>query len=140
MGDMVGWSIFFLRIRRPPRSTLFPYTTLFRAHDESSPNGRYALWRRRPKMLGAISNATPAQPVAQTTATSNPKSTQAKPQPAATSATTDTVQLSNAAQAALAAVQEARETPAQTAKEASGGDRQAQRLLAKESAAKLHAK
>src|SRR5215208_7930157 len=23
---------FFLRIRRPPRSTLFPYTTLFRAH------------------------------------------------------------------------------------------------------------
>src|SRR5205814_10389443 len=24
---------FFLMIRRPPRSTLFPYTTLFRAHD-----------------------------------------------------------------------------------------------------------
>src|SRR6266498_5622505 len=23
---------FFLRIRRPPRSTLFPYTTLFRSH------------------------------------------------------------------------------------------------------------
>src|SRR6202451_4780485 len=24
-------SVFFLRIRRPPRSTLFPYTTLFRS-------------------------------------------------------------------------------------------------------------
>src|SRR5215813_14776130 len=29
---------FFLMIRRPPRSTLFPYTTLFRSrHDEVSP-------------------------------------------------------------------------------------------------------
>src|SRR3989337_3453054 len=28
---------FFLMIRRPPRSTLFPYTTLFRSHD---PHGR----------------------------------------------------------------------------------------------------
>src|SRR2546422_7207367 len=26
---------FFLMIRRPPRSTLFPYTTLFRSHDQS---------------------------------------------------------------------------------------------------------
>src|SRR5688572_32767252 len=26
---------FFLMIRRPPRSTLFPYTTLFRSLDES---------------------------------------------------------------------------------------------------------
>src|SRR3712207_7806310 len=25
------WSFFFLMIRRPPRSTLFPYTTLFRS-------------------------------------------------------------------------------------------------------------
>src|SRR2546426_12569094 len=25
---------FFLMIRRPPRSTLFPYTTLFRSHHE----------------------------------------------------------------------------------------------------------
>ena len=24
--------VFFLMIRRPPRSTLFPYTTLFRSH------------------------------------------------------------------------------------------------------------
>src|SRR5574340_221897 len=26
-----GWLFFFLMIRRPPRSTLFPYTTLFRS-------------------------------------------------------------------------------------------------------------
>ena len=26
--------VFFLMIRRPPRSTLFPYTTLFRSHAE----------------------------------------------------------------------------------------------------------
>src|SRR3712207_8148103 len=28
---MYGLSFFFLMIRRPPRSTLFPYTTLFRS-------------------------------------------------------------------------------------------------------------
>src|SRR2546422_561557 len=27
------WPLFFLMIRRPPRSTLFPYTTLFRSRD-----------------------------------------------------------------------------------------------------------
>src|SRR5438874_10473090 len=27
----VNWIMFFLMIRRPPRSTLFPYTTLFRS-------------------------------------------------------------------------------------------------------------
>src|SRR4029434_11324575 len=27
----VCWSVFVLMIRRPPRSTLFPYTTLFRS-------------------------------------------------------------------------------------------------------------
>ena len=31
-----AWKKFFLMIRRPPRSTLFPYTTLFRSH-----------WRRK---------------------------------------------------------------------------------------------
>src|SRR5438445_12156649 len=29
-------SFFFLMIRRPPRSTLFPYTTLFRSPEERS--------------------------------------------------------------------------------------------------------
>jgi len=91
-------------------------------------------------MLSSISNATQPQPVVQTTAVSSQKSTQTKSQPAATSSTADTVQLSGTAQAMLAALQEAKETPAQTAREASGGDRQAQRLLGKEAAGKLHAK
>ena len=30
-GGGVGVGVFFLMIRRPPRSTLFPYTTLFRS-------------------------------------------------------------------------------------------------------------
>src|SRR5215204_6869048 len=30
---------FFLMIRRPPRSTLFPYTTLFRSHPGDHPCG-----------------------------------------------------------------------------------------------------
>src|SRR3712207_9352804 len=29
---LVEYLFFFLMIRRPPRSTLFPYTTLFRSH------------------------------------------------------------------------------------------------------------
>src|SRR5438045_8717479 len=28
------FSLFFLMLRRPPRSTLFPYTTLFRSHEK----------------------------------------------------------------------------------------------------------
>src|SRR2546425_12423378 len=31
---MTYFSFFFLMIRRPPRSTLFPYTTLFRSGEE----------------------------------------------------------------------------------------------------------
>src|SRR3712207_9528149 len=61
-------SCFFLMIRRPPRSTLFPYTTLFRSyatlngrvvdyireHPESVPqaffyNGLLRLWDLRPR-------------------------------------------------------------------------------------------
>jgi len=57
-----------------------------------------------------------------------------QPQPAAKApAPKDTVQISTAAQSALA---EYRETSTQTAQEASRGDRQAARLLAKEAAAK----
>src|SRR2546422_8472062 len=29
------YNFFFLMIRRPPRSTLFPYTTLFRSHEHA---------------------------------------------------------------------------------------------------------
>src|SRR3712207_8872838 len=34
------YSIFFLMIRRPPRSTLFPYTTLFRSATDRATYGR----------------------------------------------------------------------------------------------------
>src|SRR6266566_9067006 len=46
-------SFFFLMIRRPPRSTLFPYTTLFRSpspsHADSTgrPRSSATRWRRR---------------------------------------------------------------------------------------------
>src|SRR6266511_5255472 len=30
--SLIIYFVFFLMIRRPPRSTLFPYTTLFRSH------------------------------------------------------------------------------------------------------------
>src|SRR2546427_3465835 len=38
---------FFLMIRRPPRSTLFPYTTLFRSRAFSRPVRRVPCVRRR---------------------------------------------------------------------------------------------
>src|SRR5260370_30448386 len=40
-------SFFFLMIRRPPRSTLFPYTTLFRSPPHSSPRCLRPASRRR---------------------------------------------------------------------------------------------
>src|SRR2546430_7503036 len=39
---------FFLMIRRPPRSTLFPYTTLFRSQDET---GQVSIVRLRTTKL-----------------------------------------------------------------------------------------
>ena len=77
-------------------------------------------------MISPVRNATQNQPAADSTPV-NEKSTQSKPQPIAT----DTVQLSSAA---LAILQEATEIPAQTLKEARGGDFQARRLLAREAA------
>src|SRR2546422_7246467 len=41
----VGLFFFFLMIRRPPRSTLFPYTTLFRSRELAHENGTF--WRGR---------------------------------------------------------------------------------------------
>src|SRR2546427_864906 len=38
---------FFLMIRRPPRSTLFPYTTLFRSHAWRNPHGEILVPQRR---------------------------------------------------------------------------------------------
>src|SRR6266436_7040315 len=54
--DRVWWYldgfalVFFLMIRRPPRSTLFPYTTLFRSRDHGRRRRAVALnrgWRHR---------------------------------------------------------------------------------------------
>src|SRR5947209_16445258 len=41
---------FFLMIRRPPRSTLFPYTTLFRSHLAAVIRGPVAPPQCRPRM------------------------------------------------------------------------------------------
>src|SRR5690349_23714008 len=35
---------FFLMIRRPPRSTLFPYTTLFRSESVGETRARFLCW------------------------------------------------------------------------------------------------
>src|SRR3712207_9500686 len=40
---MSSWVVFFLMIRRPPRSTLFPYTTLFRSRTARDRGGARAL-------------------------------------------------------------------------------------------------
>src|SRR5258707_15634126 len=47
------WSFFFLMIRRPPRSTLFPYTTLFRSLRVSSQELEKALLSPSYQMQGA---------------------------------------------------------------------------------------
>src|SRR2546429_6662948 len=43
---------FFLMIRRPPRSTLFPYTTLFRSEYDARARQCHAGLRRRSKKKG----------------------------------------------------------------------------------------
>src|SRR5215204_7498472 len=43
---LIFFLFFFLMIRRPPRSTLFPYTTLLRSRDENSRRAP-SPWRRR---------------------------------------------------------------------------------------------
>src|SRR3712207_8401895 len=43
---------FFLMIRRPPRSTLFPYTTLFRSVRDRRDAADRAARRRRPRSPG----------------------------------------------------------------------------------------
>src|SRR5260221_2819056 len=46
-GVAIVFFFFFLMIRRPPRSTLFPYTTLFRSHPLDGATARHHQ-RRRP--------------------------------------------------------------------------------------------
>jgi hypothetical protein len=85
-------------------------------------------------MISAITSAHQAEPpvAAQPKAGSSATSSQKPAQTASSSSIpTDTVRLSNAAQASI---KESLETSVQTAREAAGGDHQAQRLLAKEAA------
>src|SRR3712207_8177025 len=46
------WLVFFLMIRRPPRSTLFPYTTLFRSL--SRPQGLLDLGPAPPRLGSGV--------------------------------------------------------------------------------------
>jgi hypothetical protein len=80
-------------------------------------------------MISPVSSASHVQPQAAV----QPSQTR-QPAQAATpqAAVTDTVKISNAAKI----LQEATETPAQTAKEAGSGDLQARALLAREAAAR----
>src|SRR5215467_15930441 len=48
--DIFFFCFFFLMIRRPPRSTLFPYTTLFRSARRNDPAGL------RSRVLDAAAN------------------------------------------------------------------------------------
>src|SRR3712207_8679628 len=54
---------FFLMIRRPPRSTLFPYTTLFRSKNKGGLGGKALLFARNffrhPRMLGSLVPSSP---------------------------------------------------------------------------------
>src|SRR2546425_5590295 len=51
-------SFFFLMIRRPPRSTLFPYTTLFRSlHSATAPAGEARRLRDSPRQVVGVLSA-----------------------------------------------------------------------------------
>src|SRR2546425_8339895 len=52
---------FFLMIRRPPRSTLFPYTTLFRSPERSAEPGR-SFHRSVVPGVGTFAGGEPRQP------------------------------------------------------------------------------
>src|SRR3712207_8027565 len=54
--------LFFLMIRRPPRSTLFPYTTLFRSPTSAREAGRVARQSGRAAKQPVSSSAGPARP------------------------------------------------------------------------------
>src|SRR5277367_5896964 len=69
---------FFLMIRRPPRSTLFPYTTLFRSTlPPARPARQYSPPHspRRPNTRSAPQNPPPAPPLPAKAATPSPTNT-----------------------------------------------------------------
>ena|SRR6516225_20854 len=89
--------------------------------------------------LSSINSAAFAQAAEPVKPVSTPGRPASRPKQSPGGADTDSVHLSNAAQAQLSAVQsavqEATETSVQTEKEAMNGDLQAQRLLAREAQA-----
>src|SRR3712207_8969950 len=64
---MAAW-FFFLMIRRPPRSTLFPYTTLFRSNWANVP---ISIVHKDPEILRKLFNSSEEMAVAEPTTTSN---------------------------------------------------------------------
>src|SRR5260221_7859470 len=55
-----SWIFFFLMIRRPPRSTLFPYTTLFRSASRFA-NRRCQFLDARPLAVADVENTHPGR-------------------------------------------------------------------------------
>src|SRR5690349_23828538 len=59
------FSLFFLMLRRPPRSTLFPYTTLFRSYPRrlqwtwQGERGRIALTVTNPQLIESLDMSVP---------------------------------------------------------------------------------
>src|SRR5438046_6595718 len=53
--------VFILMIRRPPRSTLFPYTTLFRSHGRARSGDRREGRRRGGRAAGSRERRAPLQ-------------------------------------------------------------------------------
>src|SRR2546425_11998188 len=63
LSSLIYLSFFFLMIRRPPRSTLFPYTTLFRSictvvvallETKNRTESRRSIGTRTPSTLGSV--------------------------------------------------------------------------------------
>src|SRR5260221_2565275 len=61
LSSLLFFFFFFLMIRRPPRSTLFPYTTLFRS--TAVPNGTYTMIKAGNGTGGGIMKQVPGGPV-----------------------------------------------------------------------------
>src|SRR5438132_8167197 len=57
-GVLFFFFFFFLMIRRPPRSTLFPYTTLFRSHRPQARDGTGGCAGHRVSARGALLRGT----------------------------------------------------------------------------------
>src|SRR5256885_1485942 len=66
-------SFFFLMIRRPPRSTLFPYTTLFRSPKRSGRAAAHAGQGRAPRPAARVAQTAPGSPWVPSSTTSPAK-------------------------------------------------------------------